>query len=96
MVWKKFRFKKNRVTKMRFGIKSEKLEHKDQTIDLDFSEMKILDLNFDFKNEIVFDKYNGKSAWAKYLGPSRIDGCPMFQIDTFQLDREEKIEQILK
>jgi hypothetical protein len=47
---------------MRFGIKSEKLEHKDQTIDLDFSEMKILNLNFDFKNEIVFDKYNGKSA----------------------------------
>lgn len=81
---------------MRFGIKSEKLEHKDQIIDLDFSEMKILDLNFDFKNKTLFDKYNGKSAWAKYLGTSRIDGFPIFQIDTFQLDREEKIEDILK
>ncbi len=81
---------------MKFAIKSEKLEHKDQIIDLDFSEMKILDLNFDFNSETVFDKYDGKSAWAKYLGPSRIDGYPMFQIDTFRLDRQEKIEEILK
>jgi len=41
-------------------------------------------------------KYEGKSVWGKYLGPSRIDECPMFQIDTFQLDREKKIEEILK
>lgn len=81
---------------MKFGIKSEKLEQKDQIIDLDFSEMKILDLNFDFKNETVFDKYNGKTTWGKYLGPSRIDGFPIFEIDTFQLDREEKIQEILK
>jgi hypothetical protein len=65
---------------MRFGVKSEKLEHKDQTIDLDFSEMKILDLNFDFKNEIVFDKYNGKSAWAKYLGLRELMDVQCFKL----------------
>ena len=42
------------------------------------------------------DKYEGKSVCGKYLNPSRIDGLPMFEIDTFQLDREEKISEILK
>lgn len=79
---------------MKFMIKSDKLEHKDQIIELDFSEIEIMtDLNLD---RYSFYKYEGKLASGKYIGPSRIDGFPIFQIDTIQLDREEKISQVLK
>ena len=83
---------------MKFTIKSEELEHNDQIIILDFSEMKIIsELNFDTnKPDNNEYKYEGKSSFARYIGPSRIDGFPIFEIDTFQLDREEKISQILK
>jgi len=85
---------------MKFTIKSERLEHKDQIIELDFSELKVIDsVVFDGVNiasEFNSDKYEGKSVYGKYLSPSRIDGLPMFEIDTFQLDREEKISEILK
>jgi hypothetical protein len=83
---------------MKFTIKSERLEHKDQVIELDFSEMKIIsELNFDTnKPDNNEYKYEGKSSFARYIGASRIDGFPIFEIDTFQLDREEKISQILK
>ncbi len=83
---------------MKFIVKSERLEHKDQIIDLYFSEMSIIsDLNFDSnKPDNNEYKYEGKSSFARYIGASRIDGLPMFEIDTFQLDREEKIEEILK
>jgi hypothetical protein len=83
---------------MKFTIKSERLEHKDQIIELDFSEIKIIsELNFDTnKPDNNAYKYEGKSTWGKYLSPSRIDGYAMFEIDTFQLDRGEKISQILK
>lgn len=80
---------------MKFTIKSEKLEHKDQIIELYFSELKVID-SVEFGMVFNFDKYEGKSVWGKYLGLSRIDGFPMFQIDTTQLDREEKISEILK
>jgi hypothetical protein len=85
---------------MKFTIKSEKLEHKDQIIKLYFSEIIIIsDLNFDpypNKPDINVYKYEGKSVWSKYLGPSRIDGFPIFEIDTTQLDREEKIDEVLE
>jgi hypothetical protein len=85
---------------MKFIVKSERLENKDQIIDLDFSEMTIIsDLNFDpypNKPDSNTYKYEGKSVFGKYLGPSRIDGFPLFEIDTFQLDREEKIDEILE
>jgi hypothetical protein len=84
---------------MKFAIKSEKLEHKDQIIELDFSEMRIIsDLNFDpypNKPDSNAYKYEGKSVWVKYTGASRIDGFPLFEIDTTQLDRGEKIDEIL-
>jgi hypothetical protein len=84
---------------MKFAIKSEKLEHKDQIIELDFSEMRIIsDLNFDpypNKPDSNAYKYEGKSVCAKYIGSSRIDGFPLFEIDTTQLDRGEKIDEIL-
>jgi hypothetical protein len=83
---------------MKFIVKSERLEHKDQIIELDFSELKVIDTVVFTKDFILqsSDKYEGKSVWSKYLGLSRIDGFPMFQIDTTQLDREEKISEILK
>lgn len=82
---------------MKFVIKSEKLEHKDQIIELDFSEMRIItDLNFDSYPIHPDMKYEGKLVWVKYLGSSRIDGFPMFEVDTTQLDREEKINEILE
>jgi hypothetical protein len=59
---------------------------KTSEVDVAFSSQ----LNFDV------DKYNGKSVWGKYLGSSRIDGFPMFEIDTSQLDREDKIFEVLK
>jgi hypothetical protein len=86
---------------VKFHIKSEKLEHKDQIIDLDFSELKVIghDQIFD---SLVFgmvfnsDKYEGKSSFVRYIGASRIDGFAIFEIDTFQLDRDNKILEILK
>ena len=95
MVWKKFRSEKNRTIEMKFTIKSERLEHKDQIIILDFSKMGVID-SIEFGMAFNYDKYEGKSVYGKYLSPSRIDGLPMFEIDTFQLDREEKILEILK
>ena len=86
---------------MKFTIKSEKLEHKDQIIELDFSELEVIDsveFGVVFNSEILAtlqNNYEGKSVSGKYLGPSRIDGVPMFQIDTTQLDRDNKISQIL-
>jgi hypothetical protein len=56
---------------VKFIIKSERLEHKDQIIELDFSELKVIDsLVFGIgqdSNLLVFnsDKYEGK--YGKYL-----------------------------
>jgi hypothetical protein len=33
--------------------------------------------------------------WAKFISKSRIDGSPIFIIDTINQDREDKISQIL-
>jgi hypothetical protein len=82
---------------MKFTIKSEKLEHKDQIIELYFSDMKFVnDLSFYPISDDSYNRYEGKSVWGEYLGSSRIDGYPIFRIDTTSLDREEKISQILK
>ncbi len=76
---------------MKFTIKSEKLEHKDQIIELDFSQISVIEGYLS-----TYNKYEGKSVWGEYLKPSRIDGHPLFLIDTTSLDREEKISKILK
>jgi hypothetical protein len=89
---------------MKFAIKSEKLAHKDQIVDLDFSSveiMKILQSEFSNPtNEHISKKYDGKTTWVKFLGTSRINGLGMFQVDTTQMDLEEdrnnKISEVLK
>jgi hypothetical protein len=43
----------------------------------------------------LFEKYKGRESYAEYMGNSRIDGFPIFRIDTLSLDREDKISQIL-
>ena len=79
---------------MKFKIKSEELEHNNQIIILDFSKMRVID-SVEFGMVFNYDKYEGKLVWVKYLNTSRIDGFPLFEIDTLQLDRDDKISQII-
>jgi len=95
---------------MKFFVKINGVESKDQLIYLDFTKVIIIktDNDISFFNENYgsvrtlskdYDKiheYECKTVYGKHIGDSRIDGFPMFQIDTTQLDREEKISQILK
>jgi hypothetical protein len=79
---------------MKFTIKSEELEHNNQIIILDFSKMRVID-SVEFGMVFNYDKYEGKLVWVKYLNTSRIDGFSLFEIDTLQLDRDDKISQII-
>jgi hypothetical protein len=84
---------------MKFVIKvcNTSLKHEDGVIDLVESEIELIRPVNHYKPEpFDFERYGGKSIHAKYLDPSRIDGFPIFLIDTTQLDREEKISEILK
>ena len=85
---------------MKFVIKvcNTSLKHEDGVIDLIESEIELTPTSMGhYKPEpFDFERYGGKSIFAKYLSTSRIDGLPFFLIDTTQLDREEKISEILK
>lgn len=41
-------------------------------------------------------KYHNMEIEANYVGLSRIDGYPIFHVDTIQLSREEKINKLLQ
>lgn len=84
---------------MKFVIKVEGVRHKSQILTLDFNKMTFIDDVRDFvrsQESKVYTKYDSKEVFAEYLGSSRIDGHPLFKIDTLQLDREDKISEILK
>lgn len=84
---------------MKFVIKVEGVRHKSQILTLDFNKMTFIDDVRDFvksQESKVYTKYDSKEVFAEYLGSSRIDGHPMFKIDTLQLDREDIISEILK
>lgn len=84
---------------MKFVIKVEGVRHKSQILNLDFNKMTFIDDVRDFvksQESKVYTKYDSKEVFAEYLGSSRIDGHPMFKIDTLQLDREDIISEILK
>jgi hypothetical protein len=49
-----------------------------------------------FAKELIDQKYFGKEYWVKFISKSRIDGSPIFIIDTLNQDREDKISEILK
>lgn len=84
---------------MKFVIKVEGVYHKSQIITLDFNKMRFIDDVKDFvKNSEskYYTRYDGQEVFAEYLGSSRIDGHPMFKIDTLQVERDDKISEILK
>lgn len=84
---------------MKFVIKVEGVRHKSQILTLDFNKMTFIDDVRDFvksQESKYYAKYDDRESFAEYLGSSRIDGHPMFKIDTLQLDREDIISEILK
>ena len=90
---------------MKILIKKIGLEPKDQLICFDKSFEIIDDLNHRYdwshedgtvRKELIDDKYLGQKYWAKFISKSRIDGSPIFIIDTYSIDRDEKISEILK
>ena len=81
---------------MKFVIKVEGVEHQSQLIILNSKKMTLVDSIDDFiKNSDLVTRYEGREVFAEYLDKSRIDGHPMFKIDTLQLDRDDKISQII-
>lgn len=82
---------------MNFLIKVEGVEHVSQLIIIDRRKVTMIDDIDNFLRNIdVLHKYEGKEVFADYMSPSRIDGEPMFRIDTLQIERDEKISEILK
>jgi len=81
---------------MKFVIKID-LEEKDQFIHLDFNKVEVIDELEDWNGNIIKDinKYEGKIAYATFLCKSRLDNVPLFEIDTTQIDRDDKISIIL-
>ena len=86
----KFIIKINEI--LRYSIKEE-----DQFIYLDLNKVQVIDELEDWDGNIIKDvnKYEGKIFYAKFLCKSRIDGLPLFEIDTTQIDRNDKISRIL-
>lgn len=93
---------------MKFFVKINGVESKDQLIYLDFTKVIIIKTDNDIplhyygsvrtlsKDYDKIHEYECKKVYGKHIGDSRIDGFPMFQIDTTQLDRDNKISEILK
>ena len=81
---------------MKFVIKVEGFEHQSQLIILNSKKMTLVDTIDDFiKKSDLVTRYDGREVFAEYIGKSRIDGHPMFKIDTLQIERDDKISQIL-
>jgi hypothetical protein len=89
---------------MKITIKKIGLEPKDQLICFDKSFEIIDDLNHRYdwsfedgtvRKKLIDNKYLDQKYWAKFISKSRIDGSPIFIIDTINQDREDKISQIL-
>ena len=82
---------------MNFVIKVGGVEHQSQLIILNSKKMTLVDTIDDFiKKSDLVTRYDDREVFAEYIGKSRIDGEPMFRIDTLQLDRDDKISEILK
>ncbi len=74
-------------------LRIEGLDKESQTIKID--DNCVLIAPFRSNSKELFEKYKGRESYAEYMGNSRIDGFPIFRIDTLSLDREDKISQIL-
>jgi len=78
-------------------LRIEGLDKESQIIKIDDNCVLIDDIFNPFRSNSkeLFEKYKGRESYAEYMGNSRIDGFPIFRIDTLALDREDKISQIL-
>lgn len=83
---------------MNFKLKIEGVEHKSQLIIINSKKMTVI-CDDDFRARLEYSeficRYEGTEVFAEYLSKSRIDGYPMFRIDTLQLERDEKISKII-
>lgn len=71
----------------------EKTPEKDQLINLDLEKHIQIDaLN---SNHVNLDNYDGELFYGKFMGYSRVDGLSYFELDTLQIDRGNKINQLL-
>ena len=81
---------------MKFVIKVEDVEHESQLIIINRKKMTLIDSIDDFiKKSDLVTRYDDREVFAEYLGKSRIDRHPMFKIDTLQIERDDKISQII-
>ena len=71
----------------------EKTPEKDQLIKLDLT--KHIQLDVLNSNHVKLDDYDGELFYGKFMGYSRVDGFSYFELDTLQIDRGNKINQLL-
>jgi len=71
----------------------EKTPEKDQLINLDLE--KHIQIDVLNGNHVNLDNYDGELFYGKFIGYSRVDGLSYFELDTLQIDRGNKINQLL-
>jgi len=71
----------------------EKTPEKDQLIKLDLT--KHIQLDVLNSNHVKLDDYDGELFYGKFMGYSRVDDLSYFELDTLQIDRGNKINQLL-
>lgn len=71
----------------------EKTPEEDQLINLDLEKHIQIDVLND--NHVNLDNYDGELFYGKFMGYSRVDGLSYFELDTLQIDRGNKINQLL-
>jgi hypothetical protein len=81
---------------MKFSVKIPGIEHQSQIVTIDRKKLIPVGSVKEFLNNgDDFYKYEGREVFVKYIGKSRIDGHPIFIIDTTSLEREDKILKII-
>lgn len=81
---------------MKFSVKIPGIEHQSQIITIERKRLIPVGSISEFlNNSDCFYNYEGREVFAKYIGKSRIDGHPIFIIDTTSLEREDKILKII-
>lgn len=81
---------------MKFSVKIPGIEHQSQIITIDRKRLIPVGTISEFlNNSDHFYNYEGREVFAEYIGPSRIDGHPMFIVDTLSLERQDKISKII-
>jgi len=73
----------------------EKTPEKDQLIKLDLTKHTHYYLERLTNMITKLDGYDGELFYGKFIGYSRVDGFSYFELDTLQIDRGNKINQLL-